>query len=281
MTQQPNANNAIRRGVPREHRRDWVFYLLDGGWLRFFSVLIGSYLVLNTLFAGLYRLRPDAIANCRSLADAFFFSVQTISTIGYGNMHPTTRYGDIVMTIEAGTGLLFIAMLTGLMVAKASRAKASVVFSRYLVVGQRFGKPTLQCRLGNAKGNEVVDARFGLAVLIDEITPEGEKIRRIHDLKLKRSESPFFMMTMVMMHDIDESSPLWGLDWTQPDSPLASIVATVSGLDATFGQQIHARHFYSPEDILMNKRYVDVIQTRPDGRFVIDYANFHNVHNLT
>lgn len=273
----PGPTNAIRKGVPIGHRRDVVFFLLNGGWLRFFSVVIGSYIVINTLFAMLYRYQPNAIANCRTLGDAFFFSVQTMSTIGYGDMHPVTRYGNLVMTSEAGIGLLVVAMITGLMVAKASRAKASVIFSRYLVVSTRFGVPTLQCRLGNAKGNDVVDAQFGLSVLIDEVTPEGEEVRRIHDLKLKRSRSPFFMMTMVMMHEIDESSPLWGIDWTQTDSPLASLVATVSGHDATYGQPIHARHFYAPTDILTNKKFADVIGTHPDGRFVIDYTQFHQV----
>ena len=158
-----------------------------------------------------------------------FFSVQTISTIGYGNMHPLTKYGNIVMTIEAGMELLIVAMITGLMFAKASRAKASVIFSQNLIVGTRFGVSTLQCRVGNAKGNDVVEARFGLSVLIDEVTPEGEKVRRIHDLKLKRGQSPFFMMTMVMMHEIDDSSPLWRIDWTQADSPIEALVATVSG----------------------------------------------------
>lgn len=84
-------------------------------------------------------------------------------------------------------------------------------------------------------------------------------------------------MTMVMMHEIDESSPLWGIDWTQEDSPLASLVATVSGHDATYGQPIHARHFYAPTDILTHKKFADVIHTHPDGRFVIDYTQFNKV----
>ncbi len=268
---------AIRKGVPRAHRRDLVFLLLDGGWVRFFSVVIGSYLMINTVFSLLYYARPGSVTNCQTISDAFFFSVQTISTIGYGDMHPLTNYGNIVMTIEAGIGLLIVAMITGLMVAKASRAKSSVIFSQNLIVGKRFGVSTLQCRVGNAKGNDVVDARFGLSVLIDEVTPEGEKVRRIHDLKLKRGKSPFFMMTMVMMHEIDESSPLWGIDWTLEDSPLASLVATVSGHDATYVQPVHARYFYQPSDILSNKKFADVINTRPDGRLVIDYTQFHQV----
>jgi inward rectifier potassium channel len=269
--------NTIRKGVPRGHRKDLIFFLLDGGWIRFFSVVIGSYLMINMAFALLYHYRPGTIANCHTLSDAFFFSVQTISTIGYGNMHPLTKYGNIVMTIEAGMGLLIIAMITGLMFAKASRAKASVIFSQNLIVGTRFGVSTLQCRVGNAKGNDVVEARFGLSVLIDEVTPEGEKVRRIHDLKLKRGKSPFFMMTMVMMHEIDDSSPLWGIDWTQADSPIEALVATVSGHDATYGQPVHSRHFYQYTDILTNKKFADVIHTDPNGRLVIDYTQFHRV----
>ena len=120
-----------------------------------------------------------------------FFSVQTISTIGYGNMHPLTKYGNIVMTIEAGMELLIVAMITGLMFAKASRAKASVIFSQNLIVGTRFGVSTLQCRVGNAKGNDVVEARFGLSVLIDEVPLKEKKYEEFTISNLKEANLHF------------------------------------------------------------------------------------------
>jgi inward rectifier potassium channel len=272
----PTLTSTVRKGVPRSHRRDFIFFLLDGSWTRFFAVVIVGYLGINGIFAALYAFKPNAITHCNTLEDAFYFSIQTISTIGYGDMHPATRYGNIIVGIEAGIGLLLVAMITGLLVTKASRARASVIFSKQLVISTRFGKPTLQCRVGNAKGNDVVDARFGLSVLIDEVTPEGEKIRRIHDLKLARYKSPFFIITMVMMHEINEDSPLWGIDWDADDKGIASLVATVSGYDATYGQAVHARHFYTPSDIRPRHRYADVIHQQPNGRMVIDYTQFHD-----
>lgn len=275
----PNIRKTVRVGVPHGHRRDIVFFLLDGSWRRFFASVFVIYLAINVFFASLYHLIPATIANCTTWTDAFFFSVQTISTIGYGNMHPISRFGNTIMTAEAALGILTIAMITGLMVAKASRAKAGVLFSDHLVIRSYFGKPTLQCRIGNARGNDIVDAKFGLAVLIDETTPEGETIRRIHDLKLARSRSPFFMMTMLINHEITPESPLYNMDWTG-STPLSSIVATVSGHDATYGQATHARHFYHPSDVLHDHRFSDIIDERPDGRFVINYRNFHAVTPL-
>lgn len=268
---------AVRKGTPTALRRDLYFFFMEGSWTRLFAGMGIFYLLINLFFAALYMLEPGAIAEAdpESFLDAFFFSVQTMATIGYGAMHPATTYGHIVVTVEAAVGLLSVALATGLMFAKASRARASVLFSEPIVLTTMHGKPTLSFRVGNARGNEVVDASASVSVLRDEISPEGHHVRRVLDLELVRNRQPIFMMTWTILHVIDEKSPLYGVDLRATD-PFIGVVAILSGHDGTYGQTVHARHFYRPEDLRVDHRFVDVISQLEDGRMMIDYTRFHD-----
>ena len=271
-------NEVVRKGTPSELRRDLYFYLMEGSWFRVVASLGFLYLLANVVFAALYSLEPGCITNARtdSFADAFFFSVQTMSTIGYGHLSPATPYGNLIVTLQAGLCLILVALATGLMFAKASRPRASVMFSESIVLTTRYGKPTLMFRVGNARGNEIVDANLLVSVLCDEMTPEGDHMRRLYDLKLERSRQPFFRMTWSVMHTIDEESCLHGVDWTDEDQSFISIVAILTGHDGTYGQTVFARHIYTPPNLRIGHRFVNVISQLPDGRMMIDYERFHD-----
>ena len=148
----------------------------------------------------------------------------------------------------------------------------------FVTVSTRFGVPTLSFRVGNARGNDVVDAQITVSLLIDEITPEGEHVRRIHDLKLARDRSPFFAFTWSIMHIIDEKSPLYGLNLDNPQ--FISIMAVLMGHDGTYGQTIYARHMYTASDLKNKHRFVDVMRQRPDGQLIIDFHRFHDTQAL-
>ena len=165
----------VRRGTPNALREDLYFYFMSGGWTRLCVAFALTYVAINLIFAGLYTLRPDCIDPHTELdfASAFFFSVQTLSTIGYGAMAPATAYGDTLVTIEAAIGLLVTAVATGLVFAKVSHPRAKVVFSDSPVITQRNGKPALSIRAGNVRGNEIVDATISLFALCDEFTDRG------------------------------------------------------------------------------------------------------------
>ena len=270
--------NSVRKGAPNELRRDVYFWFMEGTWKRFFLSLMFLYLVTNVFFAALYTLQPGCIdgADPKSFGDAFFFSVQTLSTIGYGAMSPDTQYGDILVTAEAAIGLLVVALATGLLFAKASRARSSVLFSNRLVVNKRNGVPTLIFRAGNARGNEIVDATMTVTALMDEITPEGEHTRRLHDLVLLRKTSPLFTLSWTVMHEVDETSPVKNVVWSACGAQVTGIIVTMMGHDGTYGQTVYARHIYYPEDIRVGERFVDVIHQLPDGRIMIDYDVFHD-----
>ncbi|HEX4338367.1 MAG TPA: low temperature requirement protein A [Polyangiaceae bacterium] len=268
---------AVRKGAPSELKRDFYSFFMEGPWSRLVVSLVFIYLTINATFAGLYLLEPGAIggAHSRSFADAFYFSVQTFSTIGYGVLTPATPYGNLVVTAEAAVGLLAAAFATGLMFAKAARPHSGTLFSNVFVVTRRNGVPTVTFRVGNARGNDVVDASVTVTVLKSEVSQEGEQLRRMYELPLVRSRSPIFTMTWVVMHHVTDDSPLAGVNWLDPELSLA-IIVTIVGHDGTYGQTTYARHLYYPENARVGQRFVDVMSQLPDGRMAIDYSRFHD-----
>ncbi|CAM2005737.1 low temperature requirement protein A [Acanthopleuribacter pedis] len=273
----PDVAQAVRRGTPSNYRSDLYVYFMQGSWTSLLLTAVTVFLLLNVIFASLYLLVPGSIENAagKSFADAFFFSVQTMSTVGYGTLNPGNLYGNIVATVEAGVSLLCIALITGLMFAKASRPRASVIFSKPILLTRYDGKPVLMLRAGNARGNELMDATITLSMLRDEFTEEDIHVRRVHDLKLVRNHTPFFSLTWQVIHMIDEESPLYGMEWEEIPNQVVVFMATIMGHDGTYGQTNYARHTYQPEDLRCNQRFVDVLSNLEDGRIMVDYEKFH------
>jgi len=273
----PDVSEAVRKGTPNELRRDLYFHLMEGSWTRVIVSLVAAYVLVNVVFAALYLLEPGSIANVDegNFLDAFSFSVQTMSTIGYGAMTPETDYAHVLVTIEAAIGLLGAALATGLMFAKAARPRSSVLFSDCAVVTNRYGTPTLMFRAGNARGNEVVEAKVNVTLLRDEVSPEGMNMRTLYDLQLRRDTSPLFMLSWTVMHEIDEESPLYGIEEESVSDHLVALVVTMTGYDATYAQTTHARKVYHSDDLRIGEQLVDVLETLPDGRICVDYNKFH------
>jgi low temperature requirement protein LtrA len=269
----------VRKGTPSDMRRDFYFFFIEGTWTRMLGVFAFLYVVGNVAFAGLFMLQPDCLADgaATRFGSAFAFSVQTMATIGYGVLHPVTAYGDFIVTVEAGVSLLAVALATGLMFAKASRPRSSVLFSSTAVVTMRHGQPCVMFRCGNARGNEIVEASITVSILVDDVSPEGIHIRRVIDIPLVRSRSPIFTMTWTVMHELTPGGPLAEVDWSRPGEAFLGMVVTLLGHDATYGQTIHARHLYSSEDFRVGYRFVDVVSDLPDGRMLVDYDKFHDV----
>ena len=268
----------IRRLGLRSHPLGDLYHrLLSMGWLQLLTSIVAVYLLVNSLFAGLYLAGGDCIENAQhgSFSDMFFFSVQTLGTIGYGKMVPHTVYANVLVTIEVLTGLLGFALATGLFFTKFARPTARVLFSKVLVVSPRDGVPHLMFRMANERSNQIVEAQMRFSMLRNEKTREGENIRRFYDLALVRSSSPMFALTWTAMHRIDETSPLFG---QTPESLRAinvEFVASLIGTDDTFSQTVHARYGYHAEDIVWGARLADVFVAGPDGQRVVDYRQFH------
>jgi inward rectifier potassium channel len=262
--------------------RDPYHLLLTLPWLGFVAVVVLSYLGINTLFALLYLAGGDCIANATpgSFLDVFFFSVQTLASIGYGAMYPKTVYANAIVTIEAMIGLIGIAVLTGLAFARFSRPTARVVFSKHAVIAPYEGMPTLIFRTANKRRNTILEAQMNVYLLRDIVTAEGEQMRRIYDLKMVRNVTPNFTLSWLALHPIDEFSPLYGLTQEELIRSNATVSVMVNGIDETVSQVVHARHLYAAPDIYWNYRLVDIVDRSNQGYRYIDYNLFHEIEAI-
>jgi inward rectifier potassium channel len=274
--------NVVRLGLPRLHFADLYHWLLTLSWPGFFTLISLLYAIANSLFALAYLAGGDCIANARpgSFQDAFYFSVQTMATIGYGSLYPRTDYANIIVAIQALFGLWGVAMITGLAFARFSRPTARVIFSRVAVIAPFNGVPTLMYRTANQRFNQILEAQQRATLIRDEVTSDGEYMRRFYDLQLVRSQSPIFALTWTVMHVIDDKSPLYQLTTKELMEQQAEIVITLTGIDETVSQTIHARHSFVASEILWNMRFVDIISRTPQGKRVVDYTRFHEVKSV-
>lgn len=269
------------QGIWYSYWRDPYHLLLAIPWVGFVGAIALLYLTINILFALAYLAGGDGIANAQSgsFLDAFFFSVQTFASIGYGAMHPQTLYANTFVTIEALVSLVSIAVLTGLAFARFSHPTTRVMFSRVAVITTNDGIPTLIFRAANQRHNHILEAQLRVHLIREELTAEGKFVLKIHDLKLVRSQSPSFFASWMVMHSIDESSPLSGKTSESLLMTKSIITISLSGIDETLAQMVHARHIYTAEEILWNQQFVDIIHHTSDGQRYIDYTYFHEVES--
>ena len=269
--------NIVRNGRHTHHISDSYAQLLAAPWKHLLFMIIMVYMATNVIFAIAYMSLGNGIQNARpgSFADAFFFSVQTLSTIGYGQMAPVGTAANLLVTIEVITGFTFFALVTGLMFSKFSRPTARVLFSDMAVIGPHNGKPHLMLRMVNERNNRIVDARVTLSLLRREITQEGMQMRRFHDLDVVRDRLPLLLLSWTIMHPIDEKSPFYGITQDTLEQWEAEIIVSLSGVDETLSQTIYARYSYITEDIIHNASFADIVTRTPDGRLDVNYHLFH------
>ncbi|MCY7336612.1 MAG: ATP-sensitive inward rectifier potassium channel 10 [Chamaesiphon sp.] len=273
----------INAGVWHSYWRDPYHLLLTISWSRFLLVNVLIYGVLNALFALAYLAVGNSIANAQpgSFWDAFFFSVQTLASIGYGAMYPQTVYANAIVTVEAFVGLFGFAAIAGVVFARFSQSTARTIFSRNAVVTPYNGIPTLMFRTANQRGNQIVEAHMRAYLLRNEISLEGQFMRRMYPLRLLRSETPSFALTWTAIHPIDADSPLQGQTAESLVQLKAQIVISLSGIDETVAQAVHARHLYQAQEILWDYRLVDIIHETKCGEHYIDFKHFHDVVPMT
>lgn len=246
-------------------------------WSHLLAAVLAVYMGVNAVFAVLFRLGGDCIASADpgSFADAFFFSVQTFATIGYGAMAPKTTYAHVVVALEAFLGMGTMAIATGLVFARFARPTARVTFAETAVIAKRNGVPTLMFRMANDRANSIVEARVQVALTRMERTREGERMRRYYDLELVRHTNILFALSWTAMHELVPGSPLAPFDAAALERDQAELVVSLVGLDATMNQTVHARWSYLPSEILPGHRYVDIITVHEDGFRSVDYARIH------
>ncbi|SMG33934.1 ion channel [Paraburkholderia susongensis] len=268
----------IAHGMPTPLWQDLYHRALVVRWPVFFVSLAVLFLLLNTVFATLYMLGHAPIANQfpKGFGGAFFFSVETLATVGYGDMHPQTVYAHWIATLEIFVGMSGIALATGLIFARFSRPHAKIMFARYAVVRPIDGRMTLMVRSANARQNVIAEARARLRILRRETSAEGYTLRKLYDLTLVRDQHPVFKLGWTLMHVIDESSPLLGESAETLRGSDMSLLLTLEGVDESTSQTMQARHMWTCDQIFWQYRFVDIMSER-DGVSHIDYSHFDEI----
>lgn len=258
--------------------RDLYFWFLRVPWSVALAIAVAVFLVGNALFAALY-LVLGGVSNMRagSFADAYYFSVHTMATIGYGDMVPVSTGANVVVIAEAIVGLLYSAIATGLVFAKFSKFAGRVVFTNYATVFDFNGVPTVGFRIGNDRDNQIVEVTVRVAFTKTEKTKEGVTFYRLVDLELMRDRAPALSRSWSAMHAITESSPLYGLDAAEFKRIEGELWVSIAGTDDTSLQLVHARHNYGDEQILWGYRHADVLSEDANGRLILDITKFHDV----
>ncbi len=263
-----------KKGTSRFDLRDPYHLAVRISWPAFILLLIGVNLAINVMFATLYFAVPGSITGPPEIGplEAFFFSFETLATVGYGVMSPGNLYGHAIATAEIICGMGFTAILTGLTFVRFSRPRAKIVYADSVVITAYNGKPTLMLRIGNARIDPLADAGARLTALLFERTEEGQGYRHSHDLRLRTGRLPVFSLTWTIMHTIDEASPLNGIDpdWVRARNLV--LFLNFEARDPALAATVHDVHQYGPDDIECGHRYVDAVSTDADGRVVADLS---------
>src|SRR4051812_29604041 len=246
-------------------------------WPRALLLIAGTYLVVNALFALLY-LEVGGVANSRGdFFDSLFFSIETMGTIGYGEMTPVTRAAHSIVMLESVTSLLLTALATGLVFAKFSLPMSRLAFSKFITISPMNGRPTLMLRLGNERSNVIAEARIHVGLVNTEITEEGMTLYRLKDLALVRDTSQALTRSWTVMHVIDEQSPLFGMTPESMAEREVEFFASVVGTDDTSLQPVHGRHRYLGTDVVWGARHADILSEREDGQLQMDVRKFDDI----
>jgi inward rectifier potassium channel len=265
-------------GARRTPFTDLYHNLLGAPWWLDLVALSALFLVLNLLFAFAY-LEVGGIAGAApdSLADHFFFSVQTMGTIGYGVMHPLTSGAEALVTAEVIVGVSLVALASGMLFSKFSVPRARMQFGEWATVSPFDGVPTLMFRLGNQRASQIIEATVRVVVIRTEHTAEGMLFYRMRDLALERERSPALSRSWTVMHKIDVSSPLYGATPEALARDEAEFTLTVVGIDEASAQNLHARHTYDHSQVSWGARHADMLSELPDGRLQLDMREFHRI----
>jgi inward rectifier potassium channel len=279
--------NVDRRGLSLLTSLSLYHSLLTMQWWKFLSLLTLSYIFANVIFALGYLLcGPGSLENSANLnlgtgfARAFFFSVETFATIGYGNIAPVRLASNTLMTVESLFGLLGFALATGLIFARFSRPTAQIIFSKSAIVAPYKDATAFEFRITNARRNQIIEleAQVLFARFEEE---EGRSVRRFYPLTLERKRVTFFPLSWTIVHPIDEASPLYGLTNEDLARSHAEFLILLKGIDETFSQTVHTRSSYQAEEVIWNAKFGDVFNRSASGESLgIDVRRLHIIERV-
>src|SRR6202022_2860336 len=262
--------------------RDTCHLILTLSWPGLAGLIFGIYLLINLVFAALYMLNPHAVAEMSpgSFFDAFFFSVETLATVGYGHMYPESFYGHVITMLEIMVGMFGLAVITGLIFVRFARPTARIHFSKVAVVAPFDGVPNLIIRVANLRHQAMGEPEFRMILLRNTITAEGAEVRRFRSLKLTFDILIVFPVVLTVRHRIDEESPLFGMtpkDFQQQD---IRIVASIVGVDTVIVAPVQSFGDYNYDQIEWNRRFVEIYNQNEEGEWTVDYARIDETEDI-
>jgi len=278
--------NVSRRGLSLFRSLSLYHWLLTVTWTRFFLLIALAYFAVNAFFgAGYYLCGPGALQGAAQggpsdrFAEAFFFSVQTLATIGYGRLSPHGLPANLLVTFEALVGLMGFALATGLLFARVSRPSAKILFSERAVVAPYRGITGFMFRIVNERSSQLTEVEATVSLGLWEKVG-GAPVRKFHELSLERKRVVFMPLHWVVVHPIDESSPLHGMSAQDFAASDAEVLILLTAMDETFSQTVHARSSYKPEEVVWGARFADMFHPSPDGRISIDVGKLHQIEKV-
>ena len=278
--------NVVREGLGLLATLAPYHLLLTISWPGFIAVVTLLYIVLNLIFALFFlACGADALAGPAAhmlggrFSQAFFFSIQTFATIGYGQIGPNGLAANLLVTIEALVGLMYQALATGLLFARFARPTAAIVFSRQAIVAPYAGMQSLQFRIANRRRhNEIIQLEAQVLYTSFETNDRGQLVRRYRFLPLERNKVTFFPLSWTIVHPIDDGSPLKGKSREDLERDEAEILVLLTGVDETYEQTVHARTSYRADEIVWNARFQSVFRRLvPSDLVSIDVSRLNDI----
>lgn len=275
--------NVRRKGL---RLRDTNVYLMliDTTWPRFFAAVLLIFLAVNMAFAGVYlAIGIDHLRGTEremgAFLNAFFFSVHTLTTVGYGNVFPLGTMANAVAALEAGTGLMVFALATGLLYGRFSRPSAKILFSQRALIAPYQDGTSLQFRITNARSNVLMDLEARVLLMMVS-RADGQLKRSFVDLSLERRQVYFFPLTWTVVHPIDSESPLLGKTAEDLRRLEAELLILIKGFDDTFSQVVHSQYSYRHDEILWGAKFEPAFRVDPKGDLVLDVNRVHELKML-
>ena len=270
-----------RRGLRKSVLLDAYHLLRTTSWTVIIALFAALFVVSNLLFAALYDITGATVTNVHGALDYFWFSVQTMATIGYGYLAPADHVANALVTIESFVGILLVALITGIFFARFSTPSARVMFSKVALISEHDAKRVLMFRMANERTTAIVEATVRTYLVVDEKLANGESMRRVYDLQLRRSTSPVFSLSFLAVHEIDANSPLRNRSAELLREQQANIIVTFTGIDDRLAAAVHSRYVYTWEEIEFDRRFADLFRSDPDtGRRYLDMEPFHRTEPL-
>jgi len=277
--------NILRTGLPWFKFDDTYTRLVTMSWTRFFIVILIAYLIVNTLFAVLYNVigiehlnGANGLTLRDQFFDAFFFSAQTISTVGYGHISPQGFLTSCVAALESMLGLLAFALATGLLYGRFSRPTSKINFSKKMVIAPYENGKGLMCRLVNLRRNQLIEIEAQMVMSYNE-TVGGKPTRKFYPLNLERSKISILSLNWTLVHPITEESPLFEKTLEELKLAEVEVIVILKAFDDTFSQTIHTRTSYQDEDIEMNARFEKMFYHNEEGQTVLDYGKLDKIES--